>query len=578
MAGRKVPAFDNRRVKIYPVSVAQDFSHIQRACNDLPYFVAHYFSDLVIKLKLDLTKTGLHRQLLVEMEACVKRGYRGWDQPTMPYGPLWQALVSAREMLKSGCVRFLYMWLMSAPEHLREAYVVNLSRDRDKAQINLDYVKEMYNAPERADWRADFGFPDDAREDFRCYNVYEIETDEGQRADGSYRAPFRLEVYGRDKMRGFHPGLMVCDDLEELVDVQNPDTLRDYKERFARELMPSISTMKPMIYIGTLLTETALFTHIARGENCIKGHPSFGWRCREWDLVDENGESVWKEVWPPERIEYTRQTMDTISEGAFGYEFMNDVKAFKNQVWSVQWWPEDSPPPDELKMGYYGPPAGKLIGPARWQANDGTFHFSVVDPATSKAARADYTACISAVVCRDKQSPHHGHAWIIDDWRGKLSTLEVMQKMHEQADRYPGYFGIEASQGGTFFEIMKHERSSKTANQVTVLRLDPWGASPEDRARRGSFLVQLKRIHLAPWISKEFRFEVNRFPFNRPGHDDYASCLSYLQQMISEHILSLPKYVEPKTLSRHAREIAELMHPSPHKNLLIPNVGKTNLF
>jgi hypothetical protein len=534
--------------------------------------VARYFGDLVIELKFDLTAHGFHREVLEEMESVVKRGFKGWDDPTMPYGSLWDALVSARELGKSACVRFLYLWLMSAPENLREAYVVNLSRDRDKAQINLDYVKEMYNS--HPEWRADFGFPDEPREDFRCYNVYEIETDEGQRADGSYRGALRLEVYGRDKMRGFHPGLMVCDDLEELEDVQNPDTLSKYKEKFARELCPSISTMKPMLYIGTLLTETALLTHIARGENCIKGKPSFGWRCREWDLIKEDGTSLWPVKWPLERIEFTRRTMNSISEGAFEYEFMNDVRAFKNQVWPVSWWPDDSAPPDELKYGYYGPDGA---GGARWQAAPGTFHFTAVDPATSKKARADYTACVTAVVCRDPTSVHHGKLWIIDDWRAHLSTLEVMQRMHEQADRYPGYFGIERSQGGTFFEMMKHERSSRVGNQVRVLPLDPWGTSPEDRARRGSFLVQLKRIILAPWISKEFRFEVNRFPFNRPGHDDLATCLAYLQQMHSEHVLQLPAYIEPKTVSRHAREVAELMHPSPKHNPLLLGIGKSNL-
>ena len=539
---------------------------IDKGRKSLPYFVAAYFSDLVVKLHLDLRPGGFHREVLEEMQEAVELGLKGWDQPTMHYGPLWRYLVSARELGKSACVRFLYCWLMSYPEKLVEAYVVNLSRDRDKAQLNLDYVKEML--ANHDDWRQDFSFGDDPRSEFDVYNVFEIKTSDGMRSDGSWRKSFRLEVYGRDKMRGFHPGLMVCDDLEDLEDVQNSDTLAKYKDRFARELCPSISVMKPMIYIGTLLTENALLTMISRGVNVIKDQPLFGWRGKEWDLIKPDGSSLWPVVWPVERIEFTRRTMNAISEGAFEYEFMNDVRAFKNQVWPSSWWPEDSYPPEDLKLGYFNGD--------RWIAAAGATHYTAVDPAVSKKERSDYSACISASIIHTREHPLYGHAFLIDDWRAKLSPWDLMQRMHEQADRYPGIIGVEASQNGVFFEMLKHERSSRGVI-TRVVPLKPWGASAEDRARKGSFLVQMKRFHLAPHFSKQARLEFNKFPFCRPDHDDFASCLSYLQQMVSEHILTLPQWLPSKTLSRHAREVARLKHPSPKSDPFMPPIGRSNL-
>ncbi len=224
------------------------------------------------------------------------------------------------------------------------------------------------------------------------------------------------------------------------------------------------------------------------------------------------------------------------------------------------------PPPEELLLGQFN---GR-----EWVSTQGAYHLSSVDPATKTTERADYSACITAVIVQDRTSKWYGHAWLVDDWRAKLEPYDLMQRMHAQCDRYPKIIGVEASHGDVFAMLLRKEREHKKVKTV-VESLSPWGARKEERARRGNYLVQMKRIHISPWISEEFRNEVYKFPFNRPGHDDFCDCLAQLQQLITEKIVIRNPITEKKPLT----QTQKLLHDATGSvsQRIVPPVGRSNI-
>lgn len=539
---------------------------IEKSRRSIAWFVSHYFTDLIIDIHLDLTENekgerGLHRDILEDLQELVEAGYNGWDSPD---DALWRFIIAPREFCKSTQVRFLYLWLFAFPEKLRVPWIINLSRDRDKARKNLEYVKDLMLA--HPDYCSDFGFVPGPRGDFENWNIDVLKSTAGKNALGQERGPMLLEVFGMRGIRGMHPGLVMVDDPEETEDVQNPDVLKKAKETFARDVMASITMKRPMGLVGTMLSEDALVTSVARGPNCRKGEPLHGWRGKEYDAIRPDGKAQWPAGWPLTLLDATRQAMDALSEGSFAFEFMNDPKGFKNNVWPVLWWPVDTPPPSECALGLYNED--------RWEAAEGVWHLTAIDPATKTEEKNDYSACVTAAIVMDKESEWYGHAWIVNDWRAKLTPYELMQRMHEQCDRYPGIIGVEASHGDVFASLLRHERQHKKV-PTRIESLRPWGSKKEDRARNGNWLVQSKRIHLCPWVSQEFRKEINKYPFNRPKHDDYCDALAYLQQLVIQHVSSRNPVMIKKAMTYIQRLNYELLHGKERKDM--PPVGRSNL-
>ena len=537
--------------------------------NNFAFFITHYFTDLVIKIKLSMGPHGCHRQMAKDIQACIERAIRSRSTEE----DVWEFMTAPRDWKKSTMVRFLYLWLFAFPNKLDVPWIINLSCDQKKARVNLSYVKDIIQ--DHDEYREDFGFGGkkfNGEQDFENWNIDFIKSAPGVDKLGRARGRMLLDSQGYQGIRGLHSGIVVIDDPEEIEHVKNPDVLTQRKAIFARDIMPSIGTHRPLFVIGTMLSEDAIVTTVARGLNCRKGEPLEGWHGREYEATNADGTASYPEVFPLRRLDKIRSVMEAMSPGSYAFEFEGDVKAFKNTVWPFL--DECAPPEETDNTGRVTFRLGTWDG-MNWVPVPGAYHLTVFDPATKTKERNDFSAKLSAVVVKDRYSKWYGHAWVIDDWRAKVAPYDLMQKMHADADYFPGRLGVEASQGDVFAELLRHERGLKNV-KTRVDSLPMWGQNLEVRARKGNLLVQLKRIHFAPWISMEARREILKFPFNRPDHDDYCSCLSLLQQMMSSE-LTLADPREHFIKKTRREEAEEGMSSRRLRDKFLPPVGRSNL-
>ncbi len=157
---------------------------------------------------------------------------------------------------------------------------------------------------------------------------------------------FRILAKGAgQKMRGLkwcgrRPGLIICDDLEEDEQVENPDRRAKFRRWFFRALLPCRRRGGLVRLHGTILHEDSLLARLQRSKVWkslfFKAHAGF----------DDYSDILWPEQFPPERLHMIQQGfIEQQDAPGYSQEYLNDPldssEAYLRNDWFIPMRDED---------------------------------------------------------------------------------------------------------------------------------------------------------------------------------------------------------------------------------------------
>jgi predicted phage terminase large subunit-like protein len=205
--------------------------------------------------------------------------------------------------------------------------------------------------------------------------------------------------------------------------------------------------------------------------------------------IDDEGQALWPEVWPLERLEAKRRELGT---AVFMCMYQGDPTAMGGDIFRREWFRDYGQLPAEMVV------------------------FQAWDLAISQKESADYSVC--ATIGVDKAA----NVYVLDVVRGHWSFYEQQEQMRAQAEKWrPVAIGIEsvAYQAAAFQEAVRgslwaFEEVRPEKDKVTRARL------LAARAEAGKVFVR----KMATWWD-ELEAELLAFPNGR--HDDQVDALVY---------------------------------------------------
>lgn len=233
---------------------------------------------------------------------------QAWELYASPYPQVM--CIAPREHAKSTALTMDYT--LAEMLFRTSDYAILIGSTEDLAAEQLGNLSEELH--ENQDLRREFGikgFESDAKTDII------VVMNDGHR--------FRILCRGAEQRirgrlwKGKRPNLMICDDMEDDEQVENPDRRRKFRRWFFRAAKQAMGRYGKVRVHGTVLHEDSLLSRLRRNKTWkhlfYKAHRSF----------DDFSDILWPEQWPEERLRGRRQ--EFIEDGdAAGYsqEFLND--------------------------------------------------------------------------------------------------------------------------------------------------------------------------------------------------------------------------------------------------------------
>lgn len=336
-------------------------------------------------------------------------------QPTAPYhrecwklyssSALLVAVAAPREHAKSTALT--HDFGLAAALFRHESHIMVASATEELAMAHLgDMAKEMR---ENDDLRKEFGidrFATDSKGEIivRCTDGYEfrmIARGAGQRLRGL-------------KWKGRRPGLIICDDMEDDEQVENPQSRKKFRRWVLRALLPMGRRGCKIRWHGTILHEDSMLARLMKDSEwehrLYKAHKSF----------DEFTDILWPEQFPPERLRSIRQRfINQMDAGGYSQEYLNDPLDNEDAYLKKDWF---------LPMREADFDSPKLIAVA-------------IDFAISKADSANRTSI--TVGGKDQENT----LCVIDQRVGRMDTTEIVDEIFAVNEQWhPEFFFVESGQ------------------------------------------------------------------------------------------------------------------------------------
>tara|TARA_R110000787_G_scaffold141883_12_gene255424 strand:- start:180 stop:1676 length:1497 start_codon:yes stop_codon:yes gene_type:complete len=219
------------------------------------------------------------------------------------------------------------------------------------------------------------------------------------------------------RVRGFlegdtRPNLIIVDDFESELNAFTAEARAKNRKWVTEAVIPSLSDDGRIVMIGTVISEDC-FLYWA------KESPS--WKVLWYAIMDENGDSIWKERFPMTRIHAIKKEFESVGNAnGFYQEYMNEAQS-----------PDNAPfKPEYIRLHHYEyeringqnclvrtKGADKEILPVELYCG--------IDPASSLSARADFFVIATIGVDCD------GNKYIVDLYRAKISPALQPDKVIE---------------------------------------------------------------------------------------------------------------------------------------------------
>ena len=210
------------------------------------------------------------------------------------------------------------------------------------------------------------------------------------------------------------PNVLILDDFESETNAKTAEARQNNRKWILEAVEPSLSqTEGRIIAIGTTISEDCFL-------QWVKDAPD--WHVIWKSVIDENGKSIWPEMYPLEVIEQKRKSFEHMGNlSGFFQEYMNQPQS-----------PDDAPFKPHYMKTYSGDL--ELVDGRWWLDWDGKKRllnlFMGVDLASSSGLRSDYT--VLATIGKDA----FGNEFLIDVVRSKSNPADHPRMIVDQYEKW----------------------------------------------------------------------------------------------------------------------------------------------
>lgn len=273
------------------------------------------------------------------------------------------------------------------------------------------------------------------------------------------------------KWRGRRPGLIICDDLEEDEQVENPDRRRKFRRWVMRALLPLMRKGGKIRWHGTILHEDAMLARLMKdGEwhsKLYRAHAGF----------DDFSDILWPQMFDEKALRRVRQKY--VNQGdAPGYsqEYLNDPLDLEDKYLQDSWF---------IPMTDADRRKSKLVCAA-------------ADWAITKQQASNRTSLTVGGTCLDNL------LHFIDQRVGKWDSLEIVEKVFQvQLDHRPDLFWVESGQ--IWASLKPIFQKEMLAREIFINFVER--APIKDKASRGRSLQKRMRAGGTRWDTETSWFE-----------------------------------------------------------------------
>jgi predicted phage terminase large subunit-like protein len=153
------------------------------------------------------------------------------------------------------------------------------------------------------------------------------------------------------KHRQYRPDLVILDDLENDVNVRNPEVVKQILDWVQSAVYPAIEANGTLMIIGTILRQrSALHLMLTSPEE-----PYGNFRRRIFRALQEDGTSLWEARHPTARLHMQKQLMGTV---AFNREKMNEptpTSGLFQEDWLRYYHPDSLQGKNLVVVGFFDP-------------------------------------------------------------------------------------------------------------------------------------------------------------------------------------------------------------------------------
>ena len=317
------------------------------------------------------------------------------------------AIALPRGMAKSTVTSFLYvLWRVLHKPSSKDLFITIISESQSQSINFLTRIKSALTKNKKI--HSYFG-------DFGVNTALRWREDDIVLANGA-----RVTALGTgQKVRGniqddTRPNVLILDDFESETNAKTAEARQNNRKWILEAVEPSLSqTEGRIIAIGTTISEDCFL-------QWVKDAPD--WHVIWKSVIDENGKSIWPEMYPLEVIEQKRKSFEHMGNlSGFFQEYMNQPQS-----------PDDAPFKSHYMKTYSGDL--ELVDGRWWLDWDGKKRllnlFMGVDLASSSGLRSDYT--VLATIGKDA----FGNEFLIDVVRSKSNPADHPQMIVDQYEKW----------------------------------------------------------------------------------------------------------------------------------------------
>lgn len=299
----------------------------------------------------------------------------------------------------------------------------------------------------------------------------------------------RLIAKGAGKqIRGFHPDIVILDDLETDEIVANPRLLKKLEDWFWTDVWGM--SARQYIVIGTLLHNESFLARLVH-------NPPEGFKSKFYQAIKPDGTSLWPGKWPISLLEQKRKEMGV---HAFEQEFMNNPVPDDLRKFQKQW------------IKYFD------------KEPDNCLYFTAVDPAIETKDVNDYTAIVTIGMDSDS------NIFVVEAINKRMLPSETIATIFDVHKRWkPQMIGIECV---GFQKMLKQEidKQKRERNVYPLIReLKSEGRRKTLRIEAMQPRFEAGKVFIKRSMS-ELETQLLRFPSPR-CHDDLPDAMAYAMEM-----------------------------------------------
>lgn len=317
----------------------------------------------------------------------------------------------------------------------------------------------------------------------------------------------RVKARGRgQRLRGlkhkqWRPDLVILDDLENDVQVRNPEIVRSILDWVKSAVYPALDAQGTLFIIGTILRRGSALDVMLHGDQ----EPYCHFERRIYRAITPDGRSLWEAKHPLERLQRQKQLMGTV---AFNREKMNEPE-MEAGIFRQEW------------VHYYHPDILK------------DRHLRVVgffDPSLESGATADYKAMVTVGL-----DPAEMVFYVMDAFIQKTTLEQCLQSI---CQRYRQYQHLVLGVEDNFFQrllLTEFERLGRELGLALPVRGVTQRVAKEARIAALSPLLERGKIRFIRGHSdQELLIEQLLYFPSRSMHDDGPDALAGAVKLAQE--------------------------------------------